>query len=244
MSAKRMVNEVEHMMQTYGTRAIEFREDNFTVRKKKVMEFCYLVKERNLKLDWMCESRVDLVDEELLELMCNAGCKAIYFGVESGTQRVLNYLRKGITLEQIEKAFRLCRKVGISGIASIMIGIPGQTMEENYETINFIRKIDADIVYFNPFMGYPGTDIYQYILDNNLIYAQWEDIILPNSEALTWPEKIRFKQKEEIRYNLSPKIVMRHLKRMGIKRFFEKAINTFSRNYQLCKFNLRSKGRL
>jgi len=166
-----------------------------------------------------------------------AGCRAIFFGAESGTQRVLDFLRKGITLEQIENTFRLCRKVGINVVASVMIGIPGQTLEENYETIRFIKKIDADTVYFNPFMGYPGTDTYKYILDKGLVYSRWEDIILPNSEALTWPEKVRFKQKAEILYNLSPRILVGHLKRMGLRRFTRKALNTFSRYMKLWKFN-------
>lgn len=233
MGAKRIVDEIEHMMQTYGTRAIEFREDNFTVKKKRVLEFCKLISERGLKIDWMCESRVDLVNERLLETMRKSGCVYIYFGVESGSQRVLDFLRKGITLEQTENAFSLCKKVGIKTGASIMIGIPNQTLKENYESIDFVKQIDADIVYFNPFMGYPGSDIYQYIIDNDLIFSRWEEIIMPNSEALTWPQKVRLKTKAELLYNLSLPIFLRHIKRMGFRRFIEKGFITFVRYIKL-----------
>lgn len=235
MSAKRIIDEVEHMMQIYGTRAIEFREDNFTVNKKRVLEFCKLILERGLKIDWMCESRVDLIDQQLLETMRESGCVCIYFGVESGSQRVLDFLRKEITLKQIESAFSLCKKVGIKTVASIMLGLPNQTLKENFETVKFVKQIGADIVYFNPFMGYPGSDLYQYIIDNDLIFSKWEEIIMPNSEALTWPQKVRFKMKAELLYNLSLPIFLGHIKRMGFKRVIKKVFITFARYIKLWK---------
>jgi len=229
MGPKRVVDEMEFLANNFGIRAIDFREDNFTVNRKRVLEICSLIKERNLQIEWMCESRVDIVDEELLTSMKEAGCSAIYFGVESGTQRVLDLLRKDITLEKTERALNLCKKIGIRTIAAIMLGIPQQTLKENYESVNFIRKLDPDMVYFNVFMGLPGSDLYDYIVQHDLIYKKWEEIILPNSEVLTWPEKLKLKQKVELLYNIQPKVLVRHIKRIGLIRTAQKGVLTIRR---------------
>ncbi|MHC4173206.1 MAG: B12-binding domain-containing radical SAM protein [Planctomycetota bacterium] len=229
MGPKRVVDEIEHLANNFGIRAIDFREDNFTVNRKRVLEICSLIKERNLQIEWMCESRVDIVDEELLTSMKEAACSAIYFGVESGTQRVLDLLRKDITLEKTERALKSCKKIGIRTIASIMLGIPQQTLKENYESVNFIRKLDPDMVYFNVFMGLPGSDLYDYIVQHDLIYKKWEEIILPNSEVLTWSEKLKLKQKVELLYNISPKVLFRHIKRIGLIRTAQKGALTIRR---------------
>jgi len=229
MGPNRVVDEMQYLADEFGVRAIIFREDNFVVNRERVKKICSLIIERKLQIEWMCESRVDTVDEELLSLMKEAGCGGIYFGIESGTQKVLDFLRKGITLEQTERALNLCKKTGIKSIASIILGIPTQTLDENYESIRFVKKLDPDIVYFNPFTGLPGTELYDYIIKHNLIYKKWEEIILPNSEALTWPEKIKLKQKAELLYNISPKVLFRHVTRIGISRLIKKGVLTIKR---------------
>lgn len=229
MSPKRVVDEMQYLADNFGIRAINFREDNFTVNRQRVMDICSLISQRNLKIEWICESRVDIVDEELLTSMKQAGCSAIYFGIESGSQRVLDILRKETTVRQNESAVKLCKKVGIKPIVSIMLGIPQQTMQENYENIKFVRKLDPEIAYFNVFMGFPGTELYNYIIEHNLVYKKLEQIILPNSECLTWPEKLKLKQKAEILYNISPKVMLRHIKRMGFLRTIRKGLLTIKR---------------
>lgn len=229
MGPKRVVDEMEYLANNFGVRAINFREDNFTVNRKRVVEICSLIKERNLQIEWMCGSRVDIVDEELLTSMKEAGCSTIYFGVESGTQRVLDLLRKNITLEETVRAINLCKKIGIRTHTAIMLGLPQQTLKENYESVAFVKKLDPDIVNFNVFMGFPGTDLYDYIVQHDLIYKKWEEIILPNSEVLTWPEKLKLKQKVELLYNISPKVLFRHIKRIGLMRTAQKGILTIRR---------------
>jgi radical SAM superfamily enzyme YgiQ (UPF0313 family) len=112
-----------------------------------------------------------------------------------------------------------------------MLGIPQQSLEENYESLRFIKKISPDMVVFNVFMGLPGTKLYKYIIEHDLIYKQWEGIILPNSEVLTWPEKIKLKQKVELIYNMSPSVLLRHIRRMGLLRFLRKAFITLRRYF-------------
>ena len=206
-------------------------EDNFTVDRKRVIDLCRLIKERRLHLEWMCESRVDIVDDELLREMSTAGCSAIYFGIESGTQRILDFLNKGFKLEEVYKAVKLCKKNRIKTITSVMLGIPTQTMEENLETVNFLKRIKSDVVYFNAFIGIPGSKTYEHIIKKGLIYKTAGDIILANSEFLTWPEKLNLKQRVEILYNLNPRVFLGHLKRMGLQRLIKKILLTLRRYF-------------
>ena len=237
MSGSRIANELEFLIANYGTKGVFFREDHFTLKKRRVYEFCSEIEKRNINIQWGCESRVDALDEDLIRTMKRAGCESIWFGVESGSPRVLKMLNKNIDLEQTEFVFKLCKKHKIQVGASVMIGIPGQTIEENYETLKFLKKLDPDWAYFNNFVGYPRTDMYDVIVKEGLIYQQWEDLILPNSEVMTWPEKVQFKERAEIKFNTRPKVILRHIKRMGIRRFIKKAINTFYRFYKVRSFN-------
>lgn len=237
MSGNRIANELEFLIKDYGTKGVFFREDHFTLNKRRVYEFCAEIERRKINMQWGCESRADALDEDMIGTMKKAGCESIWFGVESGSLRVLKMLNKKIDLEQVEYVFKLCKKHKIQVGASVMIGIPGQTLEENYETLKFVKKLDPDYAYFNTFVGYPKTDMYDVIVEKKLIYQKWEDLILPNSEVLTWQEKVRFKEKAELRYNTRPKVLLRHLKRMGIKRFLKKTLNTLYRFYKVRSFN-------
>lgn len=102
-SPTRVVAELEHMISNYGTKGVHFVGDNFTIRKKETAEICELLKKQKLDLEWVCDTRVDLVSRDLLRTMKAAGCRTIWFGVESGSPRILKKLNKGITLERRSK---------------------------------------------------------------------------------------------------------------------------------------------
>lgn len=240
MSAGRIFREMKHLKDRFGIRALDFREDNFTVDRNRILELCEIIVKEGLDIEWKCESRVDIVDPELLRKMKEAGCGAIYFGVESGSQRVLDFLNKGFKLEQAVKALADCRKSGIKTIASVMLGVPTQTLRENQETIDLVRKLSPDIVYFNPFIGIPGSRTYDHIKERGLTYKDAGDIVLANSEFLSWPDKLRLKQKAEIMYNISPRVLIRHVKRIGVVRLFNKARLTFKRYFTARKSMLLS----
>ena len=142
--------------------------------------------------------------------------------------------------DQVENTFRLLKRHGIAAGASVMLGIPGQTLAENYETIRFLRKIDPDWVYFNTFIGLPGSEMYQEILDRHLVWKEWEGLVLPNSEIMTWPEKQAFKRRTEIMFNLRPRMLVRHLCRMGIIGFIRKSGTVFSRYLTGMRFERHS----
>ena len=102
-SAERIVSEIEYLVTLYGAKGIYFREDNFTLNKPRLRQFCNLLTEKNIRIPWYCESRVNSMDRETVELMYRAGARAFYFGVESGSQKILDFLQKDISVEQTRK---------------------------------------------------------------------------------------------------------------------------------------------
>lgn len=167
-SPKNTTDEIELLISDYGAKGIYVREDIFTVNKRRVSGICNEIKERGLDFKWACESRVDTINEEMLRSMKNAGCEVIWFGVEKGSQKMLDYLNKRITISQIREAFKLCKKNGIRAGASFMIGIPGETMDDVYQTIDFACKLDPDFAWFNIFNGTPTSPMYEYVVQNKL----------------------------------------------------------------------------
>ena len=157
MSAKRMVDEIVEMKERFNVREINFYDDTFTVNKHRIMEFCELLSSRNAGVKWKCNSRVDTVTKEMLMAMKKAGCFSISFGVESGDERILKKIRKGITLEEARDAFRWSKEAGITRAAFFMLNLPGDTRETIEKTIRFSREIEPDFVSFELTKPLPGT---------------------------------------------------------------------------------------
>ncbi len=173
-SAERVVDDIEHLVSRYGARGIYFREDNFTFNKKRALEISRLLRQKDLGVEWACESRVDSLDREFLEKMHIAGLRGLFLGVESGVQRILDFLNKGITLEQTRRVFRWCREIGIKTAASFIVGVPTETDDELEQTVCFSREIRPDITWFSVFAGIPYSRLYRYAAANDF-FAHIDD---------------------------------------------------------------------
>ena len=114
----------------------------------------------NQQLKWTCESRVDTIDEEMLVLMKKAGCWQISYGVETGVPRLLKLIHKSVTIQQIENAFRLTKKAGISIRGFFMLGLPTETIQDSMETILFAEKLNPMWAQFTITIPYPGTKMF------------------------------------------------------------------------------------
>jgi glycosyltransferase involved in cell wall biosynthesis/radical SAM superfamily enzyme YgiQ (UPF0313 family)/spore maturation protein CgeB len=168
-SAERVVNDIEHLISEYGARGIYFREDNFTLRRDRLVRFCNLLIERNIRIPWVCESRVSNLDRELVALMARAGAVGFYFGVESGSQRLLDFMKKGISVEQIRNAFRWCHEFDIKTAASVIVGVPTETEEDLGLTLALLKEIRPTVTWYNIFVGIPDSELYRYAKNNNLV---------------------------------------------------------------------------
>lgn len=159
-SAKNYADEIEEVVKKYHLKGIWFNDDSFTMDKGWVLEIFNELEKRNVNIKWGCNTRVNLVDEELLKDMKRHGCEFISFGVESGVQEVLDkYIRKGITLDQVRKAFALCNRIGIFTQATFMVGVPGETIANMEQTIRFAKEINPDCVQVSIATPFPKTEL-------------------------------------------------------------------------------------
>lgn len=165
-TAENVINEVSFLVKN-GFKDITFFDDSFTVNRKRVLEICDKIKDK--QISWRCLSRVDNVDKELLKSMKDSGCYQIQFGVESGSQRMLNLMKKGIKVNQIKKAFELCNKIGIETVGFFMLGYPGETIKTIEKTIKLAHAIKPDFVTFNLFTPLPGSEIF-----DKMPIKEWE----------------------------------------------------------------------
>ena len=164
--ADRIISEIEFLIKNYGAKGVYFREDNFTLNQQRVTEFCDKISKK-AKIKWACETRVDAIcDEKLVKLMSNAGCEAMFLGVESGSQRLLDILNKNITIEQIEEAITLCKKYKIKTYCSLLTGAPNETYEDHLMTKKLMEKLKPYEYAFNVFVGVPYSKLYEEILKN------------------------------------------------------------------------------
>ncbi|MDH5482922.1 MAG: B12-binding domain-containing radical SAM protein [Candidatus Bathyarchaeota archaeon] len=138
-----------------------FTDDSFTLNQKRVIKLCRAIKKEKIDMDWICEGRVDNCSYEMLREIAKAGCKVLYFGIESANQRILDYYNKQTTPQQSEAAVKSARKAQIDiVVGSFIVGAPNETREEIQNTIDFARRISIDIPQFNILGVYPGTDLW------------------------------------------------------------------------------------
>ena len=168
MSAERVLEWVE-MVHKRGFEGIYFREDHFTLNPERTVRFCELLLQKNLKIDWACESRVDSLTEEMISLMAQSGCRAVYIGVESGSDAVLEKVQKKETTEQFRRTFRWFKAHGIRTYASFVVGMPGTTEEDDALTRRFAKEIEADFAGFNNYVGIPYSPMYHIAIKENRV---------------------------------------------------------------------------
>jgi len=181
-SAENVVAEMEQVVEDYHIDEIYFDDDSLALNRARILRICRLINQKGIKVKWIPQCRVDSMDEEVLGAMKEAGCHYIRFGVESGSQKMLDIMKKGTTLAQIERAFNLCRKVGIKTQAFFLFGIPGETPRTIRETIEFAKRLRPDSAQFAVVIPHPGTDLYEICKRESwLKYSRWEDFSACNS---------------------------------------------------------------
>jgi len=175
-SAKNMIDEIKLAYNDCRGR-VDFQDDTFTLDKRKVFEFCRQVEKSGLKINWRCQSRIDLVDEELLKIMAKAGCSLIHFGIESGNEKVRkNIVNKGsFSNAKIFEVFGLCRKQKIGTAAYFMIGHPGETWKDLADTKEMIFKLKPDILGLSIPTPFPGSRLYEIAAGQGIVSKKMID---------------------------------------------------------------------
>ena len=147
--------------------AFMFYDDTFTIKKDRVIEICQLIIKNKLNIKFDVRTRVDTIDKEILYWLKKAGIVQIRLGIESGVQRILDRMKKGITLQQTENAFKWCKEAKIETCGYAMFGTPDETREDIFTTMKFIKKIQPDFVHIAVFTPFPATDSYLEWVEKN-----------------------------------------------------------------------------
>jgi len=168
-SPKNVVDELEFLHRNYYANQFTFYDDAFTVDQARTAQICEEIQRRGLRIKWDCETRVDMVTKELLVKMREAGCIAVWFGVESGSKKVLNSMGKGFSLAQTRRAFKWAKEAGLMTVAGVILGFPGETKESAWETIRFVKELNPNDVGFYIATPYPGTPLYDEVKANGCL---------------------------------------------------------------------------
>lgn len=226
-SPSRIVDEFFELKNKYGAKDIAVWDDNFTANNSLVSEVCDRLLARGLDIPWSVESRVDTVTSDVLKSLRRAGCECIAYGIESGSQRVLDSANKKIQKETIKEVIEKSREAGLFIRGYFMMGLPGESEADMLETVKFALSLNVDMATFTLFVPLPGTAAYRQALksgtfkDPEYFYHR----ILPEfnlpDEAIYTPQGISESQLLKIHksayssYYFRPSMFIRHLKRIN-----------------------------
>lgn len=191
-SAKNVVDELEHIVQTKGIKSFEVWDDNFTLNIERSKEICSEIIDRKLNLSWFCHNgiRADRIDKELAILMKRAGCTSVAFGIESGNQETFDSIKKGEPLSAVVEAVKLTKEVGIKTVGYFIIGLPGDTLEKFIETVRFQRSLKLDHYTYGMLIPYPKTEVWDIVKTHGKFFCEitstqhFSDDIVPISFEL------------------------------------------------------------
>lgn len=171
-SIDNVIKEIRQVKERYGTKQFAFKDDTFTINRKRLMGLLQKMIDEKLNINWECTTRVDVLDEEMLKKMIEAGCNVVKIGVETGSEKILKETNKGVTMAQIRKAAALLNKYNVFWSAYFMMGLPQETEEDILSTYRFMKELNpyyAGLGVYNPM---PKTELYDKGVEMGLLYEK------------------------------------------------------------------------
>lgn len=217
-SAEYVMKMIRELYYKHGIREIQFRDDNFLAFRSRLRELCKCLKEEKLDLVWSLAGRPDMINREVLALLADAGCWQIWYGVESGSQRILDFIQKKTKLGEIREAIRWTKEAGISAGGFFMIGLPTETPEDIEKTIEFSQELDLDEAHFTFFTPYPGCELYgmtdQYgkYDDDWRKTSCWLPVFIPY--GLSEKQLIHYWKKASVGFYFRPRIILNYIRKI------------------------------
>ena len=219
-SPEDVVGEIEELI-AMGVDDLFFVDDTITINKKNLLAICDLIVRRGIKIHYKISARVDTVTEEVLAALKRSGCYRIHYGIESATPRHLKYLQKGQTPEKVERACRMTRAAGIGFFAYMMIGIPHETRQEMYATVDFAKRLRPDYAQFSICTPYPKTELYFQMLREGIVtedyWQKFAEHPSPEFKIRFWSKDFSEEELREIqddchaRFYRSPTYIMKQI---------------------------------
>lgn len=159
-SVENVISEIKYLIENFQIESFLILDETFTINKKRVEEFCQLYIKEKIGLPWSCYARVNLVDKDMLIMMKKAGCYRVGYGIESGSQKILDKMNKKVTTQQAENAIKITKKLGLHCGTTFMFGYPGETLKTIHETVDFCKRLNIESKFFFT-TPYPGTLLYK-----------------------------------------------------------------------------------
>lgn len=221
-SVKNIIEEIRYLKDDQGIKEIHIADDTFTSIKARAIEFCREVKKTGLGVgfQFMNGLRADSVDMEILGALKGIGIKTVGYGVESGSDAILNKARKGISLDKTREAFKMSKDLGFETWAFLILGLPGETEDTIRETINFTKELDPDFAKFFILKPYPGSEVHACLKNDGLLLEHtYDDYGLYSRPLHTLPgllpDRMLYWQKEAFReFYLRPQKIASHMIRI------------------------------
>lgn len=216
-SVRNVIQELELLATNFNVKSIQFWDDTFTMRRDRTKELCAAIK--NLGIEFVCNTRTDRIDSEIADWLSEAGCRGVFFGVESGDQEILDLdMQKGVKNEQVKNAVACCRKSGMWSTASFIFGSINDTEQSIQETVNFAIELNADYVLFNIYTAHPGTYGYVEALRQGIIDEYKVDLNRWLDEPVGIPTICKNLSRQQL-HKLKAESYVRYYKSLGVDKY-------------------------
>lgn len=237
-SPENVMKEIQLLHERYGVSDITFIDDLFTFDHRRVKEICSTMILDMDDVTWTCSTRADILARhpEMANWLKKAGCHTLYIGAESGSQRILDRIKKGIRLNQIVRSVKLAKDAGLGIVLSFILGIPGESKEDIESTIEFACKLDPDLAQFTICTPYPGTPMYDEVKENGWLSASdWSEFTVLEP-VMDLPEISRDIIKRHLtrayyKFYTRPSLIWRQIKMKNLD-FFKVAFRSILNRYR------------
>ncbi|MBQ6021469.1 MAG: B12-binding domain-containing radical SAM protein [Clostridia bacterium] len=172
---EQLLNEIKYLVTNHRMDGVYFADELWCRSRSEMREICDALRGLDLDFIWGCQTRIGIFDQEDFEYMFRSGCRWMFFGVESGSKRVLQMMNKRLAYDKVESTFAACKRAGIVTIGSFIAGFPGETPEDLRETVAMIERLDTTLINLNFFIVMPGSDIYRRLVEEGL-YPEITDL--------------------------------------------------------------------
>ncbi len=224
-SPSSLIAEIKYNIDTFKVNNLFFWAETFTIHRPFVIELCREIKKSGLEVSWVCNARVDTVDDEMLRLMHEAGCWMVSYGIESADHIILKNMKKDITAEQVKRAVDMTRKNGLLVSGHVVFGLPGETVGSAYATIDLVTGLNMEFAQFYCAVPFPGSDLFRMAVEKGYIgpvHTPGFECFRQDKAVMTLPT-ISAREVEEIRrtairtFYLRPSQILKLLRLMRWK---------------------------
>jgi radical SAM superfamily enzyme YgiQ (UPF0313 family) len=226
---------MEELIDTYGAREIRFFDDTITINKKKLFELVDKMRARGINVPWTALSRVDAITSEVLQKLKEGGCWQLLVGIESGDDRMLQIMNKGVTVEQNSNAVKLMNKYKMGIRADFILGVPGETKESLQKTLDFALNHDLDYACFNKFVPFPSLELTRELEEKGYRFdlSKGSSIFDIDSDCIFVPDSLEeteyrdFLKTVHKKFYLRPSYILKRLSRIKTYEQFKGQVQGF-----------------